>query len=324
MEPFLPNRQYGNETLYRMLTAAAGSGHLCHAYLLHGPAGTGKRTLAKWLAAAVLCTGSNRPCGVCPSCIKLMHGSHPDYYFHEGKRGVNAIHIDFIRWMRQDAFIKPNDGPFKVYLIPYAEDFSIQAANALLKVLEEPPSHAVFILTADQRERVLETIRSRCIQLAVYPTDEETLCSFIREKKPDISETDCRRIAVLSAGSMGRAVSLLSGEEGEVPALVMQIVDAYAKHQEYILLTAFQKAASTKEHFRAVLEQLASALREILRNKTVDKRDTPKNGVLLSLSEIVYGIDCIEKALSDLNSNVNLGLLSMQITAALCVPVTNR
>lgn len=123
MEPFLPNQQYGNETLYRMLTAAAGSEHLCHAYLLHGPAGTGKRTLAKRLAAAILCTGKERPCGACASCVKLSHGSHPDFFYYEGKRGANAIHIDFVRWMRQDAFVKPNDGAYKVYLIPYAEDF---------------------------------------------------------------------------------------------------------------------------------------------------------------------------------------------------------
>lgn len=315
MEPFLPNRQYGNETLYRMLTAAAGSEHLCHAYLLHGPAGTGKRTLAKRLAAAILCTGKERPCGVCASCVKLAHGSHPDFFYYEGKRGANAIHIDFVRWMRQDAFVKPNDGAYKVYLIPYAEDFSTQAANALLKVLEEPPAHAVFILTADRRERVIETIRSRCIQLAVYPADEDTIRAFIREKSPDISAAECARIAALANGSMGRAAGLLSGEDAESPALAFRITEAYAKRQEYALLCALQKAAATRESLRAVLEQIIPLLRGAMRGRA--SGGTADSAMSLSLDAAIYGIGCVEEALAALESNANPGLLTMRLTVAL-------
>lgn len=315
MEPFLPNRQYGNETLYRMLTAAAGSEHLCHAYLLHGPAGTGKRTLAKRLAAAILCTGKEHPCGVCASCVKLAHGSHPDFFYYEGKRGANAIHIDFVRWMRQDAFVKPNDGAYKVYLIPYAEDFSTQAANALLKVLEEPPAHAVFILTADRRERVIETIRSRCIQLAVYPADEDTIRAFIREKSPDISAAECARIAALANGSMGRADGLLSGEDAESPALAFRITEAYAKRQEYALLCALQKAAATRESLRAVLEQIIPLLRGAMRGRA--SGGTADSAMSLSLDAAIYGIGCVEEALAALESNANPGLLTMRLTVAL-------
>ena len=315
MEPFLPNRQYGNETLYRMLTAAAGSEHLCHAYLLHGPAGTGKRTLAKRLAAAILCTGKERPCGVCASCVKLAHSSHPDFFYYEGKRGANAIHIDFVRWMRQDAFVKPNDGAYKVYLIPYAEDFSTQAANALLKVLEGPPAHAVFILTADRRERVIETIRSRCIQLAVYPADEDTIRAFIREKSPDISAAECARIAALANGSMGRAAGLLSGEDAESPALAFRITEAYAKRQEYALLCALQKAAATRESLRAVLEQTIPLLRGAMRGRASGR--TADSAMSLSLDAAIYGIGCVEEALAALESNANPGLLTMRLTVAL-------
>lgn len=298
-----------------MLTAAAGSEHLCHAYLLHGPAGTGKRTLAKRLAAAILCTGKEHPCGVCASCVKLAHGSHPDFFYYEGKRGANAIHIDFVRWMRQDAFVKPNDGAYKVYLIPYAEDFSTQAANALLKVLEEPPAHAVFILTADRRERVIETIRSRCIQLAVYPADEDTIRAFIREKSPDISAAECARIAALANGSMGRAAGLLSGEDAESPALAFRITEAYAKRQEYALLCALQKAAATRESLRAVLEQIIPLLRGAMRGRA--SGGTADSAMSLSLDAAIYGIGCVEEALAALESNANPGLLTMRLTVAL-------
>lgn len=298
-----------------MLTAAAGSEHLCHAYLLHGPAGTGKRTLAKRLAAAILCTGKERPCGVCASCVKLAHGSHPDFFYYEGKRGANAIHIDFVRWMRQDAFVKPNDGAYKVYLIPYAEDFSTQAANALLKVLEGPPAHAVFILTADRRERVIETIRSRCIQLAVYPADEDTIRAFIREKSPDISAAECARIAALANGSMGRAAGLLCGEDAESPALAFRITEAYAKRQEYALLCALQKAAATRESLRAVLEQTIPLLRGAMRGRASGR--TADSAMSLSLDAAIYGIGCVEEALAALESNANPGLLTMRLTVAL-------
>lgn len=315
MEPFLPKRQYGNETLYRMLTAAAGSEHLCHAYLLHGPAGTGKRTLAKRLAASILCTGEKRPCGVCASCVKLAHSSHPDFFYYEGKRGANAIHIDFVRWMRQDAFVKPNDGAYKVYLIPYAEDFSTQAANALLKVLEEPPAHAVFILTADRRERVIETIRSRCIQLAVYPADEDTIRAFVRERSPGISEAECARIAALANGSMGQAACLLSGEDAEYPALALQIAKAYATRQEYALLCALQKAASTRESLRTVLEQTIPILRGAMRGRATDRM--AGDAIPLSLDAAIYGIGCVEEALAGIELNGNAGLLAMRLAAVL-------
>lgn len=172
---------YSNQALCKRLAAAVAGGHLCHAYLFYGSKGIGKKTLAREFARAILCRGEgDRPCGMCSSCHKLLSGNHPDFYSYEGKTGANAIHIDLIRELRSDAYIRPNDGDYKVYLLPGAEDMSVGAANALLKVLEEPPAHAVFLLTANNRDMVPLTIRSRCIQQELYPmTTSETAAALL-------------------------------------------------------------------------------------------------------------------------------------------------
>ncbi len=298
-----------------MLTAAAGSEHLCHAYLLHGPSGVGKRTLAKYIAAAALCTGKDRPCGFCASCLKLEHGNHPDYYVYEGKRGSQAIHIELTRKIRQDAYIKPNDGEYKVYIIPFAEDMSPSAANAFLKVLEEPPAHAIFILTAEHKERVIETIRSRCIQLAVYPALEEEIAAFLKEQKPELSDEACKKLASLSGGSMGKALEMAE-EKGEKDELAPAILSAFAAKKEYVLLSTLQKAAASRETFLDTMTQVCAILRSELRARAA--KEMPKEGAPnLTLKQAADGVLAVEDAVAAVSSNVNLSLLVMQLTASL-------
>lgn len=129
---------YGNEGLKSRLSAAMNKGGLSHCYILEGPKGSGKKTLARLLAAAMECehTG-DRPCGVCPACHKIFGGGHPDVITVDSDTATVPIRI--IREMQTDAYIRPNEGRRKVYLIPRAQDMQLPAQNALLKLLEEPP-----------------------------------------------------------------------------------------------------------------------------------------------------------------------------------------
>ena len=321
-----------NQALYEQLAGAAAGGRLCHAYLFLGPEGIGKRTLARSFAAAVLCRRSGKgepvPCGECGSCKKLLSNSHPDFYCYEGRRGANAIHIDTVRGIRQDAYIRPNDGEYKVYLIPHAEDFSIGAANALLKVLEEPPRHAVFLLTAGNKNAVPETIRSRCIQLELYPMPEPALAAALEELAPQ-ADADRRQMALRrSGGNLGRALELLNSENADdLSRLCARIGEGICRMQEYEILTAMTEAASgkdsaaAKEQLGQVLRQLSQWIREAMLERLAPGSGAGKLAEELAVRLSLYQLEqvqlFIEEARRGLSGNANTGLLANYFTAGL-------
>lgn len=161
----------GNEALKRQLSAQAKGRGLSHAYLISGPAGSGKRTLSRLLAAAMVCTGEGEaPCGICPGCKKALGGIHPDIMVlgEEDKE----ITVGQARTVRSDAYIRPNEGERKVYLLEEADQMNPSAQNAMLKLLEEGPAYAAFLLLAENAGGLLQTVRSRCEELSLIPAGE--------------------------------------------------------------------------------------------------------------------------------------------------------
>jgi len=145
---------------------------LSHAYLITGGSRESRREFAQRLTAAYLCEGEHPPCGACRHCRKVEAKIHPDVSWVELPADKREITADQARSLRSDAYIRPNEGRRKVYLIDPADSMNAVAQNALLKVLEEGPSYAAFLLLAEQPGPMLETIRSRCETLALPP--EET------------------------------------------------------------------------------------------------------------------------------------------------------
>ena len=165
----------GNDAIKRRLSGAFASGRVAHSYLLCGPAGSGKHTLARILCAAMECEkdGAAVPCGVCPGCRKALAGIHPDVITVDDP-DHKAMTVDPIRAARSDMFIRPNEGRRKIYVIPRGQDMNESAQNALLKILEEPPDYGAFLILSTNAERLLPTIRSRCAELQLGPVDEQT------------------------------------------------------------------------------------------------------------------------------------------------------
>ena len=150
----------GNRQLKDNLISSLRRGRASHFYLISGPAGSGKHTLARLLAAALQCEDPQAPCGVCHACRKVLSGNHPDYITVEDPEH-KKVAVKIVRQIRDDMFIRPNEGKKKIYLFP--QELGIEGQNALLKILEEPPGYGVFILLAENAEQLLTTVRSRSV-----------------------------------------------------------------------------------------------------------------------------------------------------------------
>ena len=197
----------GNEQLKETLSAARRKGRMSHFYLLSGPRGSGKHTLADLIAAAMLCREPEGPCGVCAHCRKVLGRGHPDYITIDDPT-KKTVPVDLIRQARADIFIRPNEGERKIYLVPRAQDMGIPGQNALLKVLEEPPPYVLFLLLCDGAENLLETIRSRAPALRLEPIPDREIRDYLRARRCTLSEEDLNAMILRADGCIGQALTL--------------------------------------------------------------------------------------------------------------------
>jgi len=203
----------GHRTTIASLQTAAARQRLAHAYLLHGEAAIGKRTTALCFVQALLCErsasdGGLDACGLCRSCHQIDTRTHPDYFLIEPDRELATpqIKIEQIREIEQHLIYRPLIGDRKICVIDDADRLTIGAANALLKTLEEPPDHSLFLLITSRPASLPATIRSRCqaLRFATPPrTDVEAALILKREMPPG----DARFLATISEGRLGEALS---------------------------------------------------------------------------------------------------------------------
>ena len=204
---------------------------LSHAYLITGGSGDSRAALIKRMAAAYLCRGERPPCGRCVPCRKVLADIHP-HVSHTGPApGKQENAVDQIRALRADAYIRPNEGLRKVYVIDPADAMNPAAQNALLKVLEEGPSYAAFLLSAGQPGKLLDTVRSRCELLALPPEEPKpdpallAQASSLAELLLGGDELACARALVeleLSKPKGDQLSALLSAVEGRISVRLAQ------------------------------------------------------------------------------------------------------
>ena len=190
--------EFANDPIAQRIREAAGRGTLSHALLFSG---SGDRiAAAQYAAAAMECQGGGqKPCGTCPACRKVFSGIHPDVITVRDEAHKN-LYVDTVRQIRADAYIRPNEGARKVYIFPDCTILTEQDQNVLLKIVEEGPPYAAFLFCAENSSVVLQTLRSRCVELKLHP-------AVTVEKES--SEAGVELCRLLAAGKRGTVTELM-------------------------------------------------------------------------------------------------------------------
>lgn len=244
----------------KMLRYMESSRRIPHAVLLSGPSGIGKFAVASVLGAALLCTATDsRPCGHCQSCLQMLHGTHPDYLLIRPDGA--AIKIEQIRNLQHEAALAPYLSSRRICIIDSAELMTVQAANSLLKVLEEPMGDVVFILVSGNRQMLLPTILSRCMAIAFQPLTDMVLAQALADRgfSPEQSEVAAR----LSRGRMGTALSML---EPDGFAVRNQAANLLGSLFEGSMTAVWDAAAALEKMERRDLLQMVGHFSYLLRD----------------------------------------------------------
>lgn len=284
----------GQEKIKDYFTRAVESGQISHAYILEGEPGTPGRELAEAFARMLQCEKGNG-CGVCPSCRAFDEGNHPDVIrvTHEKP---DVIRVTEIRdQLVDDMGIRPYRGPYKIYLVEEAEKLNVQAQNALLKTLEEPPGYGIILLITVNAGALLPTIRSRsiCLELASGGTGLELLEEEQRRQVLSVLKraSDCDRAELAAAAEEWK-------EEGISPRLVLHLIRVWFRDILVWKDAGQDRLLILKEEVRAVRE-------------AAERYSYPTIQRILELT------DRTEKRIA---SNVNYELAMELLLAALRVP----
>ena len=311
---------FGQEQIKDFISLSVKSGKIGHAYIICGEKGTGRMELAKFFAQAIQCRGyeggehAGEPCGTCKSCIQMAGGNQPDVITvtHEKK----SIGVDEIRHqVNNTVSIKPYEYPYKIYIIPEADNMTEQAMNALLKTIEEPPEYVVMILIAESEEKLLPTILSRCLLLNMKPVSEQVISEYLI-KEFQLPDYVANRCAVLSQGNIGKAVRYAT--DGDFIALtndVIRILRSLENKKTDELLETIKHIKDEHYDINDYFDIIILWYRDVLLYKAVKDtnmlifRDEVKNIVaeakVRSYENIEACISATNKAKVRINANVN-------------------
>lgn len=309
----------GHEQIINHLQNAIRMKKVSHAYILDGEEGAGKNLLASAFAQALQCeTGESEPCGKCHSCRQAESGNQPDiiHVYHEkpGSIGVEDIREQLCN----DIQIRPYSSPYKIYIVDEAEKMTVQAQNALLKTIEEPPAYGVILLLTTNSEAFLPTILSRCVTLKLRPVDNSLVRKFLMEQLhvPDYQADVC---VAFARGNVGKAWKLAQSEHfGELRDHAIHMLRHIEDMEIYEITEAIRKVADYKADINDYLDLLILWYRDVLLFKATRQVDT-----LVFTEEINYiraqatkssyegleqVIEALEKAKVRLKANVNFEL----------------
>ena len=309
----------GQEQIVSHLQNAISSNKVAHAYIIHGERSSGKEFISKIFAKALQCEGDGeKPCGECRSCKQAANGNHPDIILVQHEK-PNTIGVEDIRQkINNDIAIKPYSGSHKVYIVNECEKMTVQAQNALLKTIEEPPAYAVILLLTTNAESFLPTILSRCVTLHCKPVKDSAVRKFLMEQVqiPDYQADIC---VAFAQGNIGKARRLaLSEEFGQMKEHAIHLVKYIQEMQISELINSMHKITEFKADISDYLDLLMVWYRDVLLYKATwnpssivfsDEIHTLRKMASKSSYEGIENIlKALDKAKIRLNANVNFDL----------------
>ena len=331
---------HGNTETKKHLAGAILDDLFAHAYIIEGPRGCGKHTLALQLAAALNCqnrASASFPCGSCSNCSRIFKKNFVDIHYLSKKEGKSTIGVEEIRTMREDIYLSATESCFKIYIIEEAQTMTPQAQNALLKIFEEPPSGVVIFLLCDNMQQILSTIKSRAQLIRMQRlTDDAVRNALLADPAfSSIEKTDPNAFisaVQLSQGSIGRAKEFLSEDQRSVvsgsrkmsKALLSLLVPSKNK---FALYSAIQSLPQKRNEFAPVARMVLDGLRDLILSKYserapllffTDKKEVENLAMKIGQARLLRFYDAFSSAVekSEKNANMNATL------AELCSVVT--
>jgi len=254
----------GQQRVVNALQRAVSTQRVAHAYLFEGVCGSGRRSTAMALVGSLFCQNplAGDACGICNQCLKLANGNHPDLHLLSPLPDKRDINIEQVRTLQQALALRPFEAPRKACLIEPAERMGLNAANALLKTLEEPSGNTIIILISSKSDLLLSTIRSRCQELRFSPLDDDTIITLLQ--KQGVTTELANNIAPLADGSIEKATEILSSENIAQRDKLLSTLAMLDKGKIATVFDSAENIAADRETTTARLEIIISFIRDML------------------------------------------------------------
>ena len=310
----------GHEQIIEHLQNAIKTDKVSHAYILDGPDMSGKKMIADAFSMTLQCEKKGtEPCMECHSCKQALGKNQPDIIYLQHEK-PNTISVDDIRsQINNDIGVKPYSSPYKVYIVDEAEKMNVQAQNALLKTIEEPPAYAVLLLLTNNAEIFLPTILSRCVRLSLKAVPDEKIKKYLMEhyQVPDYKADVC---VAFAQGNVGKAIELAASEDfNEIKNSALQLIKRLDDIELYEMTEAVKQIANFKLQINDYFDLIMIWYRDVLLykatadvNKLIFKEevyDIKKEASRSSYGGIENILEALEKAKIRLNANVNFDLV---------------
>ncbi len=311
---------YSKDNISGLVLSMRQRDRLCHSFLLVGDKGVGKKTAAKYMALEILCRSQGEiPCGVCKDCRMILNAAHPDVITVSASGKSGNYRADDLRPLISDAYIASNEGGYKIYILPDIDKALPAAQNTLLKIFEEPPDHVIIIMTAEKRENVLPTVRSRAIVINVPEASKEDTIAALKERR--ISESDAERAYGLLGGNIGACIEYLNGGSDELYLRVKSASEALVKSDEYALLKILNE--TNRATATELVTELSKVISEAIKRKQGYEDISFYSDEARKLSDttgskaLMTMYDRILEALQKLRGNASVGLTMADLSGKL-------